>query len=276
MFYTSKQDSNLTKDMVLNEPDLFISKILFEGTGVYAEGSGATDTLTPAVSPAWTINEFASTVGINLEVVDQNGKLAYGKIISNTATSITFDREELDLDEDGATSPTLTDTNVYTFRILSPSSVYKYGDFFGYVNDLSLGFEQEKAEYKKGIPRELIVEDLIENINTLTGTVSTIANEDILAAIFGADAFGLQTGQFELGFGSQSFSSSFYRAVLAGKDRTGRSMIFICHKIKFSANGELSFSEEDFKSLPFTASVFVDTLRENPNANKIRIIRTDT
>lgn len=198
--YTNKQDTNLPKDFLLNQPDIYISKHEYEGTGVIDLTVPASATLTPAVSPTWTVDDFNSTVGINIEVIDDNGKLAYGSIDDTDATSITFDSTALVLDEDGVTAPTFTDTNTYSFRVLSPSSVYKWGDFFGYINDVSLGFEQESAEFKYGIPRELIVEDLIENINSLTGTMFSMQNENVLAAILGMIQFGNQTGQYELGF----------------------------------------------------------------------------
>jgi len=275
-FYTGKNDTNLNKDFMLNQPDIYISKFEYEGSGVYAENSGAFDSLTPATSPSWTINDYASTVGLNLEVVDDNGKLAYGKISANAADSITFDAESLVLDEDGTSSPTFTDGSTYNFRILTASSSYKYGDFFGYVSELSVSMEQETAEYKQGIPRKKIVEDLLENMSTISGSVSSFQGEDILKAVFGMNEFGSQTSQFELGFGSGTFNSSGYRIALVGKDRVGRETVWLVHRGQFKSTGEVNFSDEGYKTIPFELSVFSDNLRESCEADMIRVIRSDT
>lgn len=274
MFYANKSSTQLVKDMMLESGDMYISKILWEGTGVLAIGVGATDTLTPATSPEWTINEFASTVGINLEIIDDNDIVTYGKVISNTATAITFDDETLILDSTGAIGGALTTAGTYTFRLLSPSADYEYGDFFGYVDDVSVSTEQETVEYKRGIPRELIVEDLLENINEITGSIKTWLNKDVLMAVMGFKAYGLQTGQFELGSGTKSFTSSFYRLALKGDSRIGKTVTFLFHRVKFSATGEVSFEEEDYKMLPFSGTVFSDQYRDD-EANRIRIIKEE-
>ena len=63
-FYTTKQDLQRSKDLLLRQPDMYVSEIKYSGSGV-AGKSGNDITLTPATSPAWTINEFQSAVGLN-------------------------------------------------------------------------------------------------------------------------------------------------------------------------------------------------------------------
>lgn len=269
-FYSSKQDSALVNDFLLQSPDLFISKIEYEGPAVYTT---ATQLFTVA-SATWTIDAFISTVGVNIEVVDDNGKLAYGKVTDNTATTVTIVAADLDLDTDGTTAPTLSNGATYQIRIMTPSSVYAYGDFFGYVGDLSFNNEQESAEFKYGIPRELIREDLLENMATLSGTVFSMQNTDVIKSVFGMGLFGLQTGQVSLASGSDSFSNSFYRVALLSTDVNSKAVTWLLHKVKMKPAGEINLSDEGYKGIPFECKVFVDTLRESSVANKWRYIKT--
>ena len=76
--FNNKSDTTLLQKFVIEEPEIYLQKYEYIGQGV---ASISTDdvTLTPAVSPSFTIDELISTVAFNGLVV-ANSKVIEFKV----------------------------------------------------------------------------------------------------------------------------------------------------------------------------------------------------
>jgi len=260
-FYTAESDSTLQDNFIVKDADVFIMKIEAEGTGVESE---ATDvTLTPATSPAWTINAYQSTVGRNLVVTADSSKLFTGKVKSNSATAVVFDPTLMTLVSDGATAGSLADWAAgtsYSFRIYTASSVYAYGDYFGHCRDVEIAPSEDILEFKKGVPREAIVQDLLEFKVDVNG-VNFTPNTDVFRAMYNGVSRGLNTSQTETHFGFSPAVRAYYKLVLVGQNRAGFEMRWEFFKGQFKINGNIALSAEEYKGVAWSYSVKKDNLR---------------
>jgi hypothetical protein len=149
---------------------------------------------------------------------------------------------------------------------MTPSAKYAYGEFLGYGNDLVWAPEQETAEFKYGVPRQKIREDLLENMHNINVNIfSTRFN--LTKALFAMTEYGSQTSQSEAHFGSASFVNDYYQIALKGDAVDGRDMTYVFFKVKFKPNGEINFSEEGYKPMPTSFPVFRDTLRDTTSVD---------
>lgn len=270
-FYDNEADADLVKEMVLKDVDIFISKFEYEGTGTESE-SGNDVTLTPATSPSWGTNAYQSSVGINLVVEGDSSTLWTGKVKSNSATALVFDATTMSKVADGTagTASDWTTASTYDFYVLTANSTYAHGDYFGFCRDVKLAVEEEVVEYKKGVPRESIVEDTIERMITLNGSNANF-NKDVLRAVMNGVSYGSQTSQSETHFGFTPPTRSYYRITLVGSNRDGKEITVQLFKGIFRFSGEIDFSAEEYKSLPFTFAVKKDALRPD-NYNAMRMV----
>jgi hypothetical protein len=278
-YYTGLSDINISKEVIAKEPDLYIQKREYSGTGVYAVEStgGGASTLTPATSPAWTVNEFASTVADNLLVFDDNGVVASGKIIGNDAESIFFDESALLLESDGVTPATLTAGTSYTFKVYTPSSTSgnTYGPYFGLVEGAELNINDTFMKYKKGVPKKLLFKDLEEREAQITGGQVNFTGTDVAKTIFGAVEYGSQTGQTSLAVGSEPDTDVYYRPTFVGKDRDNRVWVVRMRETQFEITGNFfGKAESGHYMAPFTADLIADSLYP-VNADLMQIVRVD-
>lgn len=264
-FYTDINDTNLAADFQLKQPDIFIMKHEIESTATLTRDTSGTDTLTDTTQ-AMTPGEYISTVGLNLYIRDDNDKLAEGKVINNLGTTIQFEADNMTLVEDGTSAPALTNGTSYSYRVLTPSAKYAYGEFLGYVNEPTWAPEQEVAEFKYGIPRQKIREDLLENMHAINANIFS-TRYNIQVAMFGMTATGSQTNQKEYHFGSNSFNNDYYQIAIFGKDVDDKDITYVFFKTKFRPNGEISFGAEEYKSFPATFPIFRDTLRDSTSVD---------
>jgi len=260
-FFTSPQDIDLAKDMVAKRSDIYIQKEEYSGSAVYGLSVG-TSTLTPAVAPVWAADEFNSTVAKNLYVIDDNGKVATCLIDDTTLNQdVIFDEATLLLEEDGTTAATLTDTNTYDFRIFTPCSVAGQvnGPFFGYTEEVDLNITDEVMKYKYSQPAKTIRTDLKERVGTIEGATMNTTNEDMIAALFGADQYGSQTSQFAYGVGSNPSFNKFYRITFVTRDVTGRVLNTIVRRSQLFLNGGMFKPYQDgHLGTPFKGEVISD------------------
>lgn len=260
-FYNNLADVDLAKEVIAAKPDLYIQKYEFVGSGVLAIETGGTSTLTPATSPAWTINDYQSTIANNLLVVDDNSKVAQGKVASNTATDVTFDETALLLQEDEATTATLTIGNTYDFYVLTPSAITgaTYGPFFGYTEGVELNINDTFMKFKYGTPKALKFKDMDEREGQITGGQVNYTNTDIVEAMFGGVTYGSQSSQYSYGVGHAPNTDVFYRLSFLGQDRNGRTFQVIVHKAQFEITGNiLQNAESGHFMAPFTADITAD------------------
>jgi hypothetical protein len=276
-YYTGVSDVDIAKDAIAQDPDLHIQKIITEETGVYAEATTSEGTLTPTVSPAWTVAGLVSTVAYNLEIVDDNAVVGYGKVTDNDADSITFDPTDVVLASDATTPITLTDTDTYSFKVFTPSSTVgnDYGPFFGLSEGNELSITDEYMQYKYGMPKKKLFQDLVERVAEVNGGTINYENKDVQETIFGSVEFGGQTGQQSTAIGSDPGVLSSYRLAFKLADRNGRRLWIIIRKVQFGAEGNIFGKSTDGYSMSnFKGTILADTFYPE-NADMIQIIRID-
>lgn len=278
-YYTGLSDGDIAKEVIAKAPDMFIQKREYSGTGAYAieTTGGGTSSITPATSPTWTLNEFASTVADNLLVMDDNGVVATGKITGNDATSIYFDESALVLESDGTTAATLTAGTNYTFKVYSPSSTSgnTYGPFFGLVEGAELNISDSFMKYKYSRPKKLLFKDLEEREGQITGGHVNFSGTDVAKTILGAVEYGSQTGQTSLAVGSEPDTDQYYRITFKGEDRSNRVWAVKIREVQFEITGnQFGNAESGHFMAPFTADIMADTLYP-VNADMLGIVRVD-
>jgi hypothetical protein len=264
-FFTSPADVNLAKDVLTRQTDAYIQRKIYAGSGVYANTTAGTSTLTPATSPVWTISELVSTVAKNVFIVDNNGKVAAAKIAANTATALTFDETACLLEEDEATAATFTPGSTYNFYVFTPCSVagQLYGPFFGYGEGLEPNIEDDVITFKYGFPRKSKFSDLRERTGTLSGGHVNFIKKDIAKVLFDAEDFGdNSTGKSSvaIGSGSSCTAKPEYRLTLVGSDRACKTTAIIFRQLTFRAAGSfLSESADGYSMANFEAQILSDS-----------------
>lgn len=272
-FYTTEADSTLQNNFVLNDVDVFVMKVEYEGTGVESESVNDV-TLTPATAPSWTSNAYQSTVGKNILVTADSSKLGFGKIKSNSTTAVVFDCTNITFVADGTTGAN-TDWatgTTYSFRIYTADSNYAWGAYFGHCRDVSLSLKEDIIEFKKGVPMESLIEATKERMYEVSGTNFT-ANADVYRAVWNGSSYGSQTGQNETHFGFKPPTRSFYMLTMLGQNVAGKDMLWQCFKGQFRINGDYNLSAEEFKGVGWTYAVKKDSLRGDAY-NAMRLVQT--
>jgi hypothetical protein len=260
-FFTDKTDSTLKKKVIPGVGDWYIQELVYQGTGVYANTTTGTSTLTPATSPAWTVNDFASTVAKNLIIYDANNKAASALIVSNTAAAITFDETACLLDEDETTAATLTPGATYSFYALTPSSVSGqiYGPYLGYAEAVDIQITDDIMKFKNGFPLRLQFSDVRERTGTIAGGHLNNVNKDIAMAILGGISYGLNSGTNSSFAVGTSPTRGTYRLAIDSIDRGGKHNWTVIRQVQFSANGSLfGDAASGHKMINFNGDILAD------------------
>ena len=276
-YYSGINDVDIAKEVIAKTPDLYMQKREYFGTGVLAIETGGTSTLTPATSPNWSADEFNSTVADNLLIIDDNNVVATGKIVDTDTGSITFDETALVLESDGATAPTLTAGNTYSFKIYTPSSTAgnTRGPFFGLVEGAELNINDSFMKFKYSVPKRMLFKDLEEREGQITGGQVNFTNEDVLQTIFGATAYGSQTGQTSYAIGHNPDTDLFYRGTFIGEDRSNRVWQVRTRDIQFEVTGNVfGKAESGHFMAPFVIDILGDTFYP-VDADMLQIVRVD-
>lgn len=273
-FFDGLGDSTLESTAALKSPDLYIQEEIYSGKMTYAS---AGQTFTVLTGTPFTIDELISAGVQNILVKDDNGLVASTIITDNTASSVTIVATNLLLENDEATSATLTDATVYDVRILTPgTSAQPYGKFLGYVEGLDLQISDEYAKFKyPDAPKKLIFKDIIERTVQLTGGSVNLAKKDILQTIFNSSEYGDNTGgAFNLGIGSNPITKTF-RLWAVGTTRIGNPLIWKLRRCQFESTGSvLGSSESGHKMVNWMVDCLADPFYPD-SADYLQIIGTD-
>uniref|UniRef100_A0A6M3LZC9 Uncharacterized protein n=1 Tax=viral metagenome TaxID=1070528 RepID=A0A6M3LZC9_9ZZZZ len=260
-FYSSPADNNRKTDVIPGTGDWYIQELLYIGSGVYANASAGTSTLTPATSPAWTDGELVSTVAQNLIIYDANSKACAGKVTSNGATFVQFNETAMLLEEDETTAATLTPGATYNFYVLTPSAVtgQTYGPYFGYAEGVDVAVTDEIMKFYSGFPERQEFSDLKRREGTITGGHVNLANVDIAKAILGGIAYGKNTTGYEsIGVGS-SPTRGTYRLAIKQQDRNADTNWMIIRQVQFSSNGSImGDAASGHKMINFNGDILAD------------------
>lgn len=273
-YYNNEADTSAKNSFILKDTDMFIMQIGEEGTnGVESESSNDI-TFTPSTAPTtFGTDTYNSTVGLNLLVTGATSTLWYGPVKDTTSTTLVFDCTTMFNVSSGSagTASDWASAATYSWRVHYPSAYGLYGDYFGHVKEISLEPKEEIIQFKKGVPRELIVQDTLEWSYAIKGKNFT-PNAQVFRSVLNGTSYGSQTSQTETHFGFAPATRAQFKVTLVGQNRAGYDMIwefFIC---QFAAEGSIDFSAEEYKGLPFTLNVFKDALRGDAR-NAFRLVQ---
>jgi len=286
MFYASKEDVRKAKELLLRQPDMFVSMVLYEGSGVAAISSNDV-TITPATSPGWVTNALQSTVCINLvikmdkERVDDEGRTVNHifevKVKNNDANSLTFDAtlgvDQDDVDDSAGAGTDWTVGETYDFYVMSPNTEYAYGDYFGIVREPAISEEEEMAELVDPVDG-LIAEGLIGKTIMISGNNYNVVNNDVLKAIKNLTEVGSQTTAYQMYGGFRPAVRKKFRVAFFGKTDDDKDFALRYFQGKFRHTGELSPNGTEYAFMPWEFRPYADPLRgKDRNAYKTTIQR---
>jgi len=260
-FFTDKTDATLKTHVIPGVGDWYVQEIVYDGSGVYANATSGVSTLTPATSPAWTVNELASTVASNLLIYADGSVVGTAKVISNTAAAITFDETACLLDSDETTAVTLTPGTTYSFKVLTPSNVtgQTYGPYLGYAEAVDIQVTDDIMKFKNGFPLKTQFTDLRERTGTISGGHLNNVKKDIAQAILGGISYGLNSGSNSSFAVGSSPTRGTYRLAIDSLDRGGKHNWTIIRNVQFSANGSLfGDAGSGHKMINFNGDILVD------------------
>lgn len=258
--YTSENDVNLLRDILLQSGKLYAKKYYFLGKGTMGTpGAAAVVTLTGATMADDAYN------GYQLFIVDDDSKLSYVDIDDTVAnTSITVDTTSTKLTEDDSTAGSFTASAVYDLYILGTEL------FFGY-SDQQLDFEESRVQFETGeIPAKIIREDTIRIVLGFSGNLRSLG-ADPWSEIYGLTQFGSQTNQKQYHGGSAPAVRPFWALSLRMDNVNGQQFEVAGFKTLLYPNGPVNFNEEAYKVTPYQAKFFIDTLRDTDKVNSWKI-----
>jgi len=272
MFYTTKADINREKELLLRQPDSYLSRIDYEGQGVISK-VGNDITLTPVISPTFVTNAYQSAVGLNLICQNSAGDCVIGKIKSNSVTAIVFDSTLSRKTKDGVIGAPAdwTTGGTVNFYVMTPHATYLWGDYFGVVKEPDISFEEEYASVEDSVDG-IIAEGLIRVNLDVTGQNKNITNSDVLTSVLNLTPQGSQSGSYELHGGFRPAARKKFRITFAGKTDDEKDFLLQYFKCKFRAEGSISPNGEDYAQVGWGLKPYRDSLRnEAVNAYMIKI-----
>ncbi len=255
-FYTSETAAQLAKDIVSQSADVYIMPkhpITSVETGVLNNAVPAASTITPAVVPApvWAIDEM---IGNIIVLQDDDGGAYEFVIVSNTALALT-----IDLTSDVHSNDHSADyTNAATFAFW----IWDKEEFLGWTEGADeFTDEDENKQFKKGMPRDLIREDLIENVITL-GTVIRTPGPGNLEMAGNLDDANSNATYHVLEKGSNPPARPFFYLILKNTNVNGDIQQLRIYMTQAKTNGARTIGGGDeYEILPLIFTGNIDTLR---------------
>ncbi len=270
-FYATKADIQRTKDLLLRQPDMFVSEVLYSGVGVIAVSSNDV-TLTPATTPGLTPSALISAVGRNIEVVDSAGICYVGKIKANDADSVTFDATLARKTTTGAigVASDWTIAGSVGFFVMTPHASYEWGDYFGIVKEPDVSWAEENATVED--IDGLIAEGLIKIEMDITGQNKNCVNGDVLKSVLNLTAQGAQSGNVEFHGGFRPAPRPKFRVTFFGLTDDSKDFMMQFFLGKLRSEGSFTPTGEDYAQLGWGFKPQADALRnEKVNAYRFQI-----
>ena len=255
-FYTSETDPQLAKDIVSQSADVYIMpkhEIDTDSNGVMDKSTPAATTITPATtpSPAWTIDELIGNIVV---LQDDNGNAWEFVIADNTATAFTID---LTSDVHGNDhSAAYTDTATFEFWIWDAE------EFLGWTegND-EFTDEDETKQFKKGVPRDMVREDLLENMVTLATVVRT-PGYGVLKLANNLDDADSNATYHVLTKGGNPPPRPFFYVILKNRNVNADDQQLRLYMTQCKTNGSRQVGGgDDYETLPLIFTCNADSLR---------------
>jgi hypothetical protein len=282
-FYASTSDTNLAKQIMAGCCNVFIQKHEYRGTALLNLNAGGDDYLLLDDSDAAANDDYNSSVADNLFIIDNNSKLARGKVkdtFSDTGgTEISFEASDMVLVEDGLSAPTLTDENTYTVVVLSGSNTNLFGDYFGLHDDsLELDTTIESEPLEVCTPQGTMVE-IAENptkrMCNVTGATFNVPNKDVISKVLNMIKYGDNTtsGKEEYHGGSAPNINVFYQITLLGIDFVNKNLGFTLFKGQLIPNAAIGFSGTGWKKVSWQYKGKRDEVRDSYEVDMFKYLR---
>lgn len=255
-FYTSETDAQLAKDIVSQSADIYIMPkhpMTSTATGVMNKAVPAATTITPAVvpAPAWVVDELIGNVVV---LQDDDGGAREFVIADNDATSFTIDLTSDIYGNDHSADY----TNAATFAFW----IWDAEEFLGWTEGADeFTDEDEVKEFKKGVPREKIREDLLENVVTFATVIRTPGpgNLEMAGNLDDADT---NATYHVLTKGSNPPSRPYFYVIAKNTTVNRKEQQLRLHMCQAKTNGARTIGGgDDYEVLPIIFTCNVDTLR---------------
>lgn len=282
-FYTNTSDADLAKELLAGCGEMYIQKHEYNGPAVMSYNAAGDSHLLLADSDAASNDDYNSTSAANLYIIDDNSKVAEGKVKDTFAdtggTEIAFDASAMVLAEDGTTTPTFTDGTSYTVCVLSGSNSNAYGDYFGYMNDsveADFTVESEPLEICTIEGKlEEVAENATKRVCMVNGATFNVPNSDVLSKVLNMTKYGdnTTTGRSEYHGGSNVDLSTYYQLTGLLKDHDGKYVAVQLFKGNLVTNGAIPLGGTGWKTLSWQYKGKRDTVRDSNSVNMFRIIR---
>lgn len=245
-FFTSKNDAQLAKDIVSQSADIYImqNETPVSEVGALDKGVPASSTFTPAVSPAWVIDALVGQIFV---LQDDNNNAYEFVVVSNTAAEITFD---ITSDVDGIDqSAKYTDTNSFSYTL------WGVEQFIGYTDESEFNDEEELKEFKTGIPRKKVREDLLEKTVSLETVIRT-PGAGVLKAVFNLKDDSDATYYILKGGSNPGSNRSNFYIILKNSTVAGKAQQLRLYWVQLNANGARSIGGGDeYETIPVRMAI---------------------
>ncbi len=245
-FYTSKNDAQLAKDIVSDSADMYImeDETPASDTAVLDKTVPAVAVFTPPVSPAWTIDAL---IGQLVVIQDDNSNAQEFIIADNTATTFTVD---LTSDVDNVDkSAVFTDATTYSYTLWGAEQ------FIGYTDETSFTDEEEVKEFKTGVPRKKVREDLLEKMISMETTIRTVG-AGILKAVYNLKDESTATYYILKGGSNPGSNRGHYYIILKNNTVDGKAQQLRLYWSQLNSNGARTIGGgDDYETVPVRISV---------------------
>lgn len=244
-FYDSVSDPQLAKDIVSKSADLFVMEndTPADDTAVLNKTVPSAAVFTPPSSPAWTID---AKIGQIVVIQDDNNTAHEFVVADNTATSFTVDLTS-DVDGDDQ-SANFTDTSTYNFFLWTAEK------FLGWADENSFNDEEELKEFKVGVPRVKIREDLLEKSVSME-TILRTPGPDTLKAVNNL-ADGSNATYYILKGGSDPAVRPFYYIIAKNTTVDNKAQQLRMYYCQINSNGpRILGGGDEYETIPAIFSV---------------------
>lgn len=263
-FYTAKNDVQLANDIVSESADTWVreNETPADNNGTLNTTVPAVAVLTPDTSPVWTDDEL---IGFLLVLGNDNDSADEFIVADNIATTLT-----VDLTSDVNTndkSANFTNSGSYGFKL------FGIEQFVGFtMGDDEFNDEEEKKEYKVGIPRRRIREDLVERVVTLVENIRT-SGAGIFQSVHNLDNTDSNATYYVLKGSSNPGDKPEFYITLKNQSVDGKNRLLNLVWANFTPNGARipGGGDTEYETIPVMMNANADPLRADNDGDMFSI-----
>lgn len=261
-FYDSKNDPQLAKDIVSKSADLYGMEddTPVDDSAVLDKTVPAAAIFTPPVSPVFVAD---AKIGQVVVIQDDNNTAHEFVVSDNEIISFTVDLTS-DVDGDDQ-SANFTDTSTYSFKLWGPEF------FLGWADESSFTDEEELKEFKEGVPRVKIREDLLEKMVSME-TILRTPGPDTLQAVNNLKD-GSNATYYILKGGSDPAVRPFFYIIAKNTTVDGKNQQLRMYYCQINSNGaRVLGGGDEYETIPAMISVNkMPLMEETEDRYRVRI-----